>query len=109
MNPMPTIPMRTIRRHLGESERKGEGGRGARSCGNIAGRPQARKGEPLSALIGRAGPSHHFQSAVPQFSPAPKPEVSTRSPRRTCLSSRSSSRAMGIEPPEVLPYFSRFL
>ena len=40
---------------------------------------------------------------VPQVSPAPKPLINKVSPRLSRPAFRASSRAMGIEPADVLP------
>ena len=56
----------------------------------------------FAVLLGGQG-VHHRQSAVPQVRPAPNPEVRSRSPGAICPSRFISSRAIGIDPPEVFP------
>jgi len=48
-------------------------------------------------------------TAVPHERPAPKPLITTCWPRSSRPSARASSRAIGIEPADVLPYFSRLV
>ena len=47
--------------------------------------------------------AYHRSTSVPHTSPAPKPLMTIRSSRLSSPSRVASSRAMGMEPPDVLP------
>ncbi len=64
---------------------------------------------PYSLSLYRTYPwPPHLKIRAPQDRPAPKPEQATMSPGLTLPSFTASSRAKGMDPALVLPYFLRF-
>ena len=62
----------------------------------------------MKGSFNHSGP-FHLKIAPPQLSPAPNPAAAITSPFLMFPALTASSRAIGMLPAEVLPYFTRFV